>query len=169
MSIDYGIILRDRCTSGIRRRGARAMTAHRLDFRFLEAEMKAQGKTLKDLEAETGISDSTISRIFRDQVQEPRASQVMMVAAALGLEFHVVMRRAGLAIPDPAAPSAEAMRQAVALDADPDLAGLLRAVERLRPADRDAVRAYMALLEAQRQARSRPPGRTAPRSGEESR
>lgn len=167
MSMKYGIIFRDDCTSGIRtQRGA--MTAHKLDFRFLEDEMKAQGKTLKDLEAMTGIPDSTISRIFRDKVREPRASQVMMVAAALGLSFHVVMQRAGLAIPDPTVPSAEALRQAVVLDADPDLADLLREAERLRPEDRDAVRAMMALLEEQR-SRRRGRGRSGPQSGSASR
>lgn len=166
MSSDLCIILWDRCSNGMRERGA--MTAHKLDFRFLEEEMKSQGKTLKDLEAATGIPDSTISRIFRDKVREPRASQVMMVAAALDLEFHTVMRRAGLAIPDPTAPSAEALRQAVVLDADQELSDLLREAERLPPADRDAVRAYMALLEEQRASR-RGPRRSGPQSGSASR
>lgn len=143
------------------------MTARGLDFRFLEEEMRRQGLTLKDLEERTGVPDSTISRIVRNTVEEPRASQVMLVAAALGLDFSTVMRRAGLAIPDSSAPNAETLRQAIALDADPDLADLLREVEQLPPEDRDAVRAYMALLGQKRASRRRGRRRSDPRSAEE--
>ena len=143
-----------------------AMLAPRLHFEFLEEEMTRQSITLTDLSARSGIPDSTLSRIFHDQVGEPRASQVLAIANALGLDFHAVMRRAGLPIPDPAAPNAETLRQAAALETDPELAGFLRVAEQLRPADRDVVRAYMLFLEQQRAARQAA-ARNTPQSAEE--
>lgn len=125
---------------------------------FLREELMRQGKTQQWLEAETGIPDSTLSRILSANVEEPRASQLARIGKALGIDFWVLLQKAGVAGP-PADPDEDAQQIAALVAGDPVLADVLREVSNLTPANRHAILAYIALLRQQEQSGSPgPPG-----------
>ena len=124
---------------------------------FLREEMARQNKTQQDLEEATGIPDSTLSRILSGEVAEPRASQIARIGKALNIEFWVLMRKAGIGNGPPAGPDEEAQQIAALIAGDPVLADVLREVSRLSTPNRQAIRAYIALLRQQGQADSQSP------------
>lgn len=129
---------------------------------FLREEMDRQGLTQVEIERRTGIPDSTLARILSGETVEPRASQIARIARALGMKFWLLMQIAQLAPDAPGDPSDEAKRLAAAIEARPELRPLMERVEQLDTADREAVEAYILLLQQRR-----PSGRTRPRSGQE--
>lgn len=116
---------------------------------FLREEMSRQNKTQQDLEDATGIPDSTLSRILNGEVSEPRASQIAKIGKALGIEFWVLMRKAGIGNGPPASPTEEAQQIAALVAGDPGLADILRQVSSLNSHNRRAMLAYIALLRQQ--------------------
>lgn len=116
---------------------------------FLREELARQNKTQQDLEEATGIPDSTLSRILNGEVSEPRASQIAKIGKALGIEFWVLMRKAGIGNGPPASPDEEAQQVAALVAGDPVLADVLRDASTLNSHNRQAIRAYIALLRQQ--------------------
>ena len=116
---------------------------------YLREEMARQNKTQQDLEEATGIPDSTLSRILNGEVAEPRASQIAKIAMALGIEFWVLMRKAGIGNGPPASPTEEAQQVAAIVAGDPGLTEVLHKVANLTEHNRRAILAYIALLQQQ--------------------
>ena len=127
---------------------------------YLREEMARQNKTQQDLEAATSIPDSTLSRILNGEVAEPKASQIAKIARALGIEFWVLMRKAGIVNGPPQSPTEEAQQIAALVAGDPGLADVLRQVAGLNQHNRQAILAYITLLQQQAQG--------GPQSGQES-
>lgn len=121
---------------------------------FLRGKIDRREITQSELEIGSGIPDSTLSRIINGQVEEPKASQIAQIAQALGMPFWQLMQIAGYTTAIPGDPSEEAQRIAIALESQPDLRQLFDEAENLQPEDRDAVRAYILLLQRQRQERA---------------
>lgn len=118
---------------------------------YLREEMARQNKTQQDLEQATGIPDSTLSRILNGEVNEPRASQIAKIARALGVEFWVLMKKAGIGNGPPQSPTEEAQQIAALVAGDPGLADVLRQVAGLNQHNRQAIIAYIMLLQQQGQ------------------
>lgn len=116
---------------------------------FLREEIVRQNMTQEQLAEATGIPDSTLSRILNGEVAEPRASQIARIGKALGIEFWVLMRKAGIGNGPPAGPDEEAQQIAALLAGDPSLAGILREAANLSTPNRQAILAYIALLRQQ--------------------
>ncbi len=116
---------------------------------YLREEMSRQNKTQQDLEEATGIPDSTLSRILNGEVGEPKASQIAKIGKALGIEFWVLMRKAGIGNGPPSSPSEEAQQIAAIVAGDPGMAEVLRQVAGLNQHNRQAILAYIILLQQQ--------------------
>ena len=124
---------------------------------YLREEMGRQNKTQQDIEQATGIPDSTLSRILNGEVAEPKASQIAKIGKALGVEFWFLMRKAGIGNGPPASPTEEANQIAAIVAGDPGLADVLREVAALNAQNRQAIRAYIMLLQQQAQDGSQSP------------
>lgn len=116
---------------------------------YLREEMSRHNMTQQDLEAASGIPDSTLSRILNGEVAEPKASQLAKIGRALGIEFWVLMRKAGIADGAPSSPTEEAQQIAAIVAGDPGLADVLRQVANLNAHNRRAILAYIMLLQQQ--------------------
>jgi transcriptional regulator with XRE-family HTH domain len=116
---------------------------------YLREEMGRQNMTQQDLEQATGIPDSTLSRILNGEVSEPRASQIAKIGKALGVEFWILMRKAGIGNGPPSSPTEEAQQIAAIVAGDPGLGDVLRRVSTLNEHNRQAIIAYITLLQQQ--------------------
>ncbi len=123
---------------------------------YLREEMARQNKTQQDIEQATGIPDSTLSRILNGEVNEPRASQIAKIGKALGIEFWVLMKKAGIGNGPPSSPTEEAQQIAALVAGDPGLADVLRQVAGLNAHNRQAILAYITLLHQQGQNGAQP-------------
>jgi transcriptional regulator with XRE-family HTH domain len=117
---------------------------------FVREEMDRQGISLVELERRTEISDSTLSRILGGDVDEPKPSQIARIAKGLGLKFWVLMQHAGYTSDDPDNPDEETQRLAAIIAAQPVLREILSKAEHLSAEDRDAVLAFMIVLQQRR-------------------
>lgn len=113
---------------------------------FLQAEANAKNMSLRDIEAETGISDSALSRIFSGEVADPKASQLAKIANAIGIPVWKVMARANYTDEGPADPTEEMQRIAAIVSDQPDLQSIMGKLIGLSPRDLRAVRKYIELL-----------------------
>lgn len=123
---------------------------------YLRDELTRRGWTARELEARSGISDSTLGRLMSEQ--EARPSQIKKLADALGVPFEYVMERAGFPSGWPKTADEEARRIAAILAADPALKAFVERASRLSDEDRRAVLiAIETLLRRQNNSQS-PPG-----------
>lgn len=127
---------------------------------YIREEMDRQDISQVELERRTDISDETLRRILSGQ--EPKPSQIALIAKALGLKFWSLMQRGGYTTETPDDPTEEARRLAEVLAARPQFRDLIREAEQLTPEERDATLTYMKLLrqnrrQARRRARRREP------------
>src|SRR5687768_7336392 len=100
------------------------------------------GKTLRELEAATGISNGYLSQLESDRVRQPSPRHLHTLATALDLEYRVLMELSGYAA------STESIGRR---STSRDLPGL----EGLTEDDRRKVMAYIQDLRDARQARKR--------------
>lgn len=115
---------------------------------FIEEELDRLQWSQLDLEAASGIPDTTIGRIRNGQ--EAKFSQIALLAKAFGCQFWYVLQRAGYALDDPDNPSENAQRLGTIVADNPELSTLLDGVLRLSLPNRHAVaRMIQALLEGQ--------------------
>jgi len=69
-------------------------------LRFTRHEMK---KTLKDIEAETGLSNAYLSQLENGKIQQPRPDKLQQLSMAYGIPYNLLMIIAGhqpVATPD---------------------------------------------------------------------
>lgn len=115
---------------------------------FIEEELDRLQWSQLDLEAASGIPDSTIGRIRNGQEAKP--SQLAHFAKAFGCKFWYILQRAGYAIDDPGNPSENAQRIGAIVADSHELSALLDGVLRLSlPNRRAVVRMIQVLLEGQ--------------------
>lgn len=112
--------------------------------RYIQDEMARQGMNLLDLEAATGVPDSTLSRYVNGTVKNPRASVLAKIAHGLGVDWATMMDLAGLTA-GVAARDQEHVPADVAalLGAQPWLLDLTRAIGALPPGQQRAVVAFI--------------------------
>lgn len=120
---------------------------------FLQQELDKRGWSQQDLERESGVPDSTISRIRHGGVREPPASKLYKIAAALGIPFWRIMAAAGYTSDVPGAPDAEAKRRADILGSDPELADAFDEIQKYNDDDRRAFLDYVEFKRSQRDRR----------------
>lgn len=113
---------------------------------FWQKERNESGITFKEIEAKTGIPDSTISRWFAGEVADIKASQVAHVSLAMGIPWWRSMLHAWGGTDSPAEPTVEAQRIAAIIADEDDLQSLMGNVLELGPRDRRAVRKYIEML-----------------------
>lgn len=113
---------------------------------FLRKAYNESPKTLKDLEAETEISDSTIGRIFSGETPDPKISQVSRLVVALGLSFWKAAAYAKITDETPADPTEEAQLIAGIIADEPELQSTMEKLIELGPRDRRAVRKWFETL-----------------------
>ena len=102
----------------------------------------------QQLEAASGIPDTTITRIRAGQ--EPKPSQIARFAKAFERDFWYVVQRAGYNLGAPDDPSQDAQRLGTVLADDPELRTMNERILRLSPLNRRAVvRVIQALLDGQ--------------------
>ena len=112
---------------------------------FIEEELDRLGWSQFQLEVESGIPDSTISRIRNGQEAKP--SQIARFAKAFGCSFGYIIRRTGYEF-DMEAPSAEAHRLGAIMVDNPELSAMANGILRLSlPSRRAVARMIQALLE----------------------
>lgn len=87
---------------------------------YLQAALKGAGMTHGELARSTGIHRSTIGRWVSGKRRPDRAGQVVVLAAALGLDTEEAMHAAGI-LPFPNPPDRPASQRPT----DPDLARLM--------------------------------------------
>lgn len=73
------------------RRAKRRSTALRQTCQLLRAEREAQGLSLADLSARTGIARSALCRLETDRQPNPTVATLQRVAEALGKELIVTL------------------------------------------------------------------------------
>lgn len=113
---------------------------------FWQKERRQSGITFKEIEAKTGIPDSTVSRWFAGEVADIKASQVAYVSIAMGIPWWKSMLHAWGGTDSPAEPTEEAQRIASIIADEGDLQSLMGNVLELGPRDRRAVRKYIEML-----------------------
>lgn len=104
---------------------------------FIEEELDRLQWSQLELEAASGIPDTTIGRIRSGQEAKP--SQIAHLAKAFGRKFWYVVQRAGYTTDDPDNPSEQAQRLGALFADDPVLGALHADLLRLTPANRRAV------------------------------
>lgn len=124
---------------------------------YLRRELERRGLTQQDLERDTDIPDSTLSRILNGQVREPKASQLAKIAKALGVPFWRLMEHAGYSSEVPGTPDEETKRIASILSTDPELQRVLDNLMRFDEADRRAALDYILFLRKRRDDQNDPP------------
>lgn len=131
---------------------------------FIQRELDRRGWSQQDLERESGVPDSTISRIRHGGVREPPASKLYKIAAALEVPFWRIMAAAGYTSDVPGAPDAETQRRADILATDPELAAAFDEIQAYGEDDR---RAFFDYVEFKRNQRDRRRRRNGPRPAPE--
>jgi transcriptional regulator with XRE-family HTH domain len=115
---------------------------------FIESELERLNMSQQQLEAVSGIPDTTIMRIRAGQEAKP--SQLARFAKAFERDFWYVVQRAGYSLGPPGDPSQDAQRLGVVFADDPELSALSERLLRLSPPNRKAVvRMIQVLLEGQ--------------------
>jgi transcriptional regulator with XRE-family HTH domain len=115
---------------------------------FIESELDRLNMSQQQLEAASGIPDSTLGRIRAGQEAKP--SQLARLAKAFDRDFWYVVQRAGFNLGSPGEPSEDAQRLGVVFADDPELSALSDRLLRLSPPNRKAVvRMIQVLLEGQ--------------------
>lgn len=104
---------------------------------FIDEELERLQWSQLQLEAVSGVPDSTIGRIRGGQEAKP--SQLARLAKAFGRHFWYVIQRAGYALDDPGDPSADARRLGAIFADDPELGALHTQLLRLSLPNRRAV------------------------------
>jgi transcriptional regulator with XRE-family HTH domain len=110
---------------------------------LLRATRKRLGKTLREVERETGISNGYLSQVESDAVRQPSPNHLHKLADAYGLDYSHLMTLAGYV---PAAEFGAASNSGP----HPGLAG----IEELTKDDLKKVRAYIEDLRAARRGRA---------------
>ena len=111
---------------------------------FIDEQLDRLNMSQQQLEAASGIPDSTISRIRAGQEAKP--SQIAHLARAFGCKFWYVVQRAGYTTDDPDDPSEEAQRLGAIFADDPILSSVHADLLRLSPANRRAVMQMIRVL-----------------------
>lgn len=142
MSIGFGTIFRGDFDSG--ESGAMSALAT-----YLQHERERRNWTVLEFAQRAALPDTTLTRILNDEVAEVKASQIAHLAKALDMEFWKLMQIAGFTTETPGDPDEEAARIATLITADPDLKATLERASKLSPANRQAVLAYIELLQRQ--------------------
>lgn len=119
---------------------------------FIDEELERLQWTQLDLEAASGIPDSTLGRIRAGQ--EPKPSQIARLAKAFSRKFWYICQRAGYITDDPSDPSAQAQHFGIIVADNPELVTLLDGVMRLSLPNR---RAVMQMVQALLDNQSDPP------------
>lgn len=115
---------------------------------YLQAEAESRGVTLVALQEATGISDSTLGRIFSGEVKEPKAVHLAKIARALGIPFWKVMDRAGYSDDGPADADEEVRRIAAIITDEPELQSIMHKLVGLSPRDIRVIRKYIEVLKS---------------------
>lgn len=119
---------------------------------FIDEELERLQWTQLDLEAASGIPDSTLGRIRAGQ--EPKPSQIARLGKAFSRKFWYICQRAGYLTDDPGTPSAAAQQLGAIVADNPELTTLLNGVMRLSLQNR---RAVMRMIEALLAGQADPP------------
>ncbi|MFM2069962.1 MAG: hypothetical protein RLZZ623_225 [Actinomycetota bacterium] len=113
--------------------------------RELESARAANGRSLRDVAEQAGISAAYLQKLERAQVSEPSPKIILRLADALGLDYGRLMQLAGYQPADPTSPK----------PANPLNARL--ATAELTGAEERAVAAFIDHVLAQRTAQTRRP------------
>lgn len=128
---------------------------------YIREVMDEQGMTQLELEQRSGVPDSTLSRILKGKVRDPKASVLAQIAKGLNVPFWRLMQHAGYTAEDPGAPTQEAQRLATLLEDRPELKAIMEQVADLTTEDREVVQEYILLLDQRRRRQSRKKSRSA--------
>lgn len=113
---------------------------------YLTQELEARNMSRLELEDATGINDTTLGRILKGTVTDPKASQLAKIARALGIPVWKVMARANYTDEGPADATEEMFRITAIVADNPELTGIMGKLTVLGPKDLRAVRKYVELL-----------------------
>jgi transcriptional regulator with XRE-family HTH domain len=114
---------------------------------YIRETMEEQDVSQVELEARTGIADSTLSRYLKGTVRAPKATHLVKIADALNLDRVRVLALAGITTERPVdQPSAQEAEAIELLKAFPWMGDAMRDLASLRPEDRQLVQDFLQSL-----------------------
>lgn len=112
--------------------------------KFIQDEMRRQGKSQLDLSIASKVPESTLSRYVTGKVKNPRASVLAKIAQGLGVDWAMLMDLAGLTSGVAARQGNNVPSDIIALlVAEPWMLDVLRKIGGLPPGQQQAVIAFI--------------------------